>query len=173
MNTTEFPTMIDYGQSLIKMIEGGQYTGVSKSITAENFPPVRDGGKQEVQLVLIHFNRPLITGEVLRELIKKQVCPARIEELLTFGVEHPELQRQFPIIALGSALKDQNFAPWLPGNISYDPWIPFLGTEHDGSGRVLGLHLQRLGWSDDSRFLAIRSNSWEVRLRNECGHLLM
>ncbi|MBU4315415.1 hypothetical protein KJ673_03345, partial [Patescibacteria group bacterium] len=70
--------------------------------------------------------------------------PGKIEELLAFGATYPEVQRQFPIICLGSSWVDRGgrrHAPFLSGY---------------GSGRELRLGWCGSVWDGYCRFLAVR-----------------
>ncbi|MEK7653189.1 MAG: hypothetical protein AAB358_01780 [Patescibacteria group bacterium] len=98
----KYNLVIDYTQSLADIITAGKYDRENPDITAEHFP-ITGTGKQEVTVELLHFNRHFNNGdEVLAEIDKLGYRPAKIEELLALGAAQPELQRQFPIGALGS-----------------------------------------------------------------------
>ncbi|MDO8669171.1 MAG: hypothetical protein Q7K65_02670 [Candidatus Buchananbacteria bacterium] len=98
----KFNLIVDYSLSLAEMIAGGQYDWVNQDITAEHFPG-KGTGKQEAAVEILHFNRYFNSGdEVLAEIDKLGYGPAVLPELLALGKDQPELQRQFPIAALGS-----------------------------------------------------------------------
>jgi hypothetical protein len=141
-----FKVTVDYGQTLEQMIAAGKYDGVIRYITPEHFP-ILGGDKVERELVLVHLNKVATTDEVLAELDRRGLRPAKIEELLVLGALRPELQREFPLVAIGSH--------WL----SPDGYRRFVSLGWRGSERqVLGLF-----WSDDwagfCRFLAVRKDA--------------
>ena len=98
---------------------------------------------REIEFELVHLNKDASTDEALAELDKRGLRPALYEELLAFAAKHPELQKQFPIVALGSVCRD--------GARLYSPFVRFYGRE-----RRL-----RFGWLDGRwlrsyRFLSVR-----------------
>ena len=92
---------VNYGQSVEDALKAGNYDWVNDYITSRNFPPTRRG-TETVEVSLVHFGRVMTSDEVLEELDRQGLRPATVEELLALGAQYPDLQRQFPIIALGS-----------------------------------------------------------------------
>jgi hypothetical protein len=138
-----FKVTVDYGQSLADMIKAGKYDWVNDNITKENFP-VNGQDKQEVEVLLFHFNRVISSDDAIAEMNKAGYRPARIEELLALGACQPELQKQFPIVALGSAWRRPSGYRIVPCLVS------------DGSGRRLDLDDFEGGWDGSDRFLVLR-----------------
>lgn len=125
------------------MIKVGKYTWVNSEISSAHFP-IKGERTKEVMTELVHFNRYIESADdVLRELDKSGLRPATIEELLAFSLKYPEIQRQFPIVALGSFW--QRFV---------DRLVPYLWSI--SNERTLFLHWFELRWFYDSRFLAVR-----------------
>ena len=137
-----FPVTNNYKLSLAEMISAGHYDRVNDDITAEHFP-IRGGGTAELEAQLVHLNRLMESEDVLKELDKNDLWPGTIPELLAFGAKHPELQRQFPIIPLGSVWQDHDGRPRVP-SLSSGP-----------GKRVLFLN-SGSEFHDGCRFLAIR-----------------
>jgi len=138
-----YPLSVDYGRSVEKGVKAGRYDWANSDITSRNFPTERKG-TAEVVVELIHFNRNISTDEALRELDKAGMRPAELHELLAFGKKYPEVQREFPIVALGSVWQYRDGFRV----------VPFL--YRDGSGRDLGLDWVVGGWSGICRFAAVR-----------------
>jgi hypothetical protein len=104
---------VNYGKQLKTLIVDGGYDWVNDSYegltwgdwkepngeTPAKFPSRR---KVETETVLVHLDRYAETSEVLAELDSRGLRPANVAELLAFGVDHPEVQREFPIVELGS-----------------------------------------------------------------------
>jgi hypothetical protein len=141
-----FTLTVDCSQTLTDMIAAGKYDWVDKNITPENFPLEPKEGIERVEVVLVHLDKMLTTDQVKVELDRKGLKPATIVELLALGAAHPDLQREFPVMALGSAWRDPD------GNL-YSPSL-----YEDGDQRDLLLHWCNAGsrWGEDSRFLAVR-----------------
>jgi hypothetical protein len=137
-----FPLTIDYTKSLAELVAAGGYDYANPNITEENFPV--GSGEAEVASVLVHLDRLATSEEVLDELERKGIRAATMVELLAFGAKHPDKQRQFPIIALGSVRTDPNG----------DRRVGYL-WERPGS-RSLDLLWFVSRWSVRFRFLAVR-----------------
>jgi len=140
-----YKVVVDYSATLAEMIKAGKYDWFNDDITDKHFP-IQGTGKNEVELVLVHLNRNATTKEVLEHLNGQGLEPAKIEHLLAFGSTYPELQRQFPIIALGSVWVDSHGYRYYPSLYSFD------------SKRRLSLYWRGDGghWGDACRFLAVR-----------------
>jgi hypothetical protein len=140
---TQYSVTIDYAKSVEQMKSDGQYDWSNDNINGENFP-ITGEGVIETMLELVHFDRVVGTSEAEAELDKMGLRPATIEEILAFGAKYPEIQREFPIIALGSS--------WVSrfGN----RFVPDLSR--DGSERSLNLDWSGNQWSEICRFLAVR-----------------
>ncbi len=135
---TEFNLMIDYSQTLEQMIAAGRYDWPNSEIMAKRFF-VKEVGKIFLKAELVHFNRNISSGGVVFELRKMGKRPATIEELLAFGAQYPEIQREFPVVALGSSA-------WICGH-----FVTYLYG--DGFKRCLRLHGRGGWWGVSSRFL--------------------
>lgn len=135
--------VIDYGLSLEGMIRAGGYDWINNDIISDHFP-IEGNGTKSVTVELLHFNRMITNDEVLSEMKKRGLRPAKIEELLALGSKYPDPQRQFPIIAFGSVWRD-------PDGYRYVPELWGLASERR-------LRLSWLGrrWLAGARFLAVR-----------------
>ena len=96
-----FMVTINYARNLGDMIKAGNYGYVNENITAENFPITGEGQVDE-EITLIHFNRNISSDDAIKEMDELGFKPAILPQLLAFGETHPEVQREFPIVALGS-----------------------------------------------------------------------
>ncbi|MFA5644582.1 MAG: hypothetical protein WC928_03610 [Patescibacteria group bacterium] len=136
--------VVDYSRTLQEMINAGNYGWSNKEITAKNFPisPEMTGKKVEVSAKLFHFNRDSNNETSIFEMDKDGYRPATLAELLVLGETQPDLQSQFPIIALGSILHD------VDGGRS----VPCLRVVN--YKREVDLCLC-LGWGGYYRFLAV------------------
>jgi len=150
-----YSVLLDATRSLADLVALGRYDWVNSDITAEHFP-VKSQGKRNVRVELWWPNRYFNNGdEVIAELAKLNDELAKenasysyrfafIEELLALGASQPELQRQFPIAALGSI--------WLVS----DPFRRFAFLDRGGAGRVLGLFGVGLVFDGSWRFALVR-----------------
>lgn len=138
-----YPVVVNYGMSVEDAVKLGHYDWANGNITSKNFPTKRTGAA-EIVVELIHFGRYILTKDVLKELDKMGYRPADLHELLAFGEKYPEVQREFPIAALGSVWQ----------NRSGDRSVSCLGR--DDSRRGLRLHWLGNVWLVICRFAAVR-----------------
>ena len=134
---------VDYGRSIEDGIRAGNYHYANPDITAHYFPTNRTGVREE-KIELIHFGEQMSTKNVLNELETRGLRPANLHELLVFGEKYPKIQREFPIVALGSVCGDR----------LGDCHVPCLNM--DGVGRDLSLDLLGGEWGNIYRFAAVR-----------------
>jgi len=97
-----YKVIVDYSLSLTEMIKAGKYDWFCDKITDKHFT-IQGAGQHEVELVLVHLDRYAMTKEVLEYLKEQCLEPAKIEHLLAFGAAYRDVQREFLIVALGSA----------------------------------------------------------------------
>ncbi len=136
--------MVDYTKSLAEMITAGRYDWKNDDITEKRFP-VKGEGTKEFVCELVHPNRGISSENALKEIEKSgKLRPATIEELLAFGATFPEIQRQLPVVALGSSAE-----------VRGDCGVPCL--LRDDSERILDLRWFERVWGDRFRFLAVRN----------------
>lgn len=139
-----FTLVVDYGRSVKAGILAGKYDYANDNIAEENFPKAEhEQGKKEQVFTLYHFDKSTESDLVITQMEKDGKRPATLRELISFGEKYPELQRQFPIIALGSV--------WLDRLGSRR--VPYLGSA--GSRRDLDLNWYDGSWDGRCRFLAV------------------
>ena len=147
--TTEFRIEVDYSMSLNKMISAGNYDWKNDDITAARFP-VKGEGKVEFEAKLFHFNRNISSEAAVTHIKDADPQnpwePAKTEHTLAFGAKYPEVQREYPIIGLGSVAE-----------VGFDRYV--LGLDRDGSERYLDLDDLGGDWYAYWRFLAVRKVS--------------
>ena len=142
--TQVFTMMVDYGRSVQDSIAAGKYDYKNEDITEKNFPPIKDeAGKKEVQFTLYHFGKDVDSDFAIAEMLKDGKRPATLRELLAFGEANPELQREFPIIALLSVWVSRSGGrdvPCLNGcDSERDLVLGWCGSGWDGYCRFLGV----------------------------------
>lgn len=138
-----FKATVDRTRTLPEMISAGKYDWVNSDITADHFPAVGDG-KMESELVLFHFDRRISSDDAIAKIERADYEPGDIADLLALGESQPELQRQFPIVALKSFWQN-------PNGYRMVPYLGGYGTE-----RHLRLHCFGGAWGGHDRFLARR-----------------
>jgi len=139
----EYPVTVDYGKTIEEMIAAGRYDWKNGDINSKNFS-VMGKGTVETKLELVHLNKAASTKEVETYLEANGLRAATLEELLEFGATYPNIQREFPIVAIGSF--------WVVPD--GDRSVPYL--DRFGSRRALSLCWGDDDWDDVCRFLAVR-----------------
>ncbi len=137
--------VLDYSQTLEQMIATWHFDGWNRAVTIERFPMLGTG-KVTLKPELIHFDHCMSIEDAGDTMVKRKLRPPTLAELLAFGAKYPELQRKFPIVALGQCAR-----------IGDSLCFPFLdGT--DGR-RWLDLGCCEEGCQKYCRFLGVRSLS--------------
>jgi len=140
-----YTVTVDYGRTVEEMVEVGQYDWSNDNITSRNFPLPSEKGEENVEVEIIYFDRSISSEDAVAEMTKRGLRPATLAELLALGEQYPELQREAPIVALGSVWQDRGG----------DRGVPCL----DGFGRERYLALDVWGgdWRGVWRFAAVRA----------------
>ena len=134
---------VNYGLSVEDAVKLGRYDWANSDINSSNFQTKRSG-TAEVVVELIHFNRYISTKDALSELDRMGYRTAELHELLAFGEKYPNVQREFPVVALGSVWQDRSGVRD----------IPYLGRY--GSERGLYLDWVGHGWDEVYWYAAVR-----------------
>ena len=138
-----FRVTVDYDKTVESLVKAGKYDYANSDITAQHFSTQRSGIVQ-IELHLLHFNRSISSDDVIKEMDKLGLRPAKPHELLTFGIQYPDEQRKYPIVALGSVWR------------RFDGDRCVLGLWGDSGDRDLGLPWWDGDWRSDYRFAAVR-----------------
>lgn len=137
---------VDYSQTKEQMIQVGKYDYVNDFLR-DNDPvegKIAGSGIVSVNLELIHFNRAIFTADAIKKIKKKGYELAGDKHLYAIGEQHPNLQKEFPIVALGSVWR---------GSDGYRSVACLDGWDDE---RGLGLHWHGNGWRGGYRFLVVR-----------------
>lgn len=138
-----YSVAFNYAEGIEAKVVAGHYDWSNSDITSKHFPTNRTGTVKG-GIKLFHFDRNISSEEAIREMDKAGYRPAEACELLDFGKTHPDVQREFPIIALGSIWRDSRSSRS----------VVYLGRPGAERGA-------RLFWFDDAwggycRFAAVR-----------------
>ena len=133
---------VNYDLSVKDAVKAGKYDWTKDDITTKHFPSKRVGIAEQ-KIILVHFNRDIKVDEAIRELDKMGFRPAELPELLALGAKYPDIQRDFPVIALGSVWRN-------PDGDRYCAYLCGLG-----SVRSLNLNWFAGWWRDFCRFAAV------------------
>ena len=126
------------------LVEAGGYGYAHSCVNSENFPArhLARGGPREI--VLIAFDGDVDAATALAAGAALGLEPPLYEDALRFGIAHPEVQRESPVVFL------------------HDPWFGFFGRRDvlslwDNAGRrELGLDGFDDRWPARCRFAFVR-----------------
>lgn len=150
MDAKRYPVVLN--GFLEDMIGDGKYANVNnikKFINTNNFP---SQGEPSVSVIrLISFNqaisaRTISSKNALVKIDKRGFRPATAHELAAFGAAYPDVQKEFPVIALGSVWQSP-----------IGPIIVVLGTDKSRTLRLLAISKFEHdgGWPSHCRFAVV------------------
>ena len=99
---TIYPIVVDYRRTVKEMIRAGKYSD-THDIAPRNYPVPQEKIGRVLNYKMGPFflnTRPIKSRQVLNGFKKIGAIPSQLPELLALGEQHPELQNQFPIVAL-------------------------------------------------------------------------
>jgi len=98
---------VDFNCSMEILVVRGNYSSTNPHVTSKNFPSDKTG-IETFHVCMIQFNEEVeIPVKEVREVIRELYCrEADAKELLTFGIQYPKIQKECPIIGLGSIWND-------------------------------------------------------------------
>lgn len=136
---------VDYREkeTIQYLLGAGNYDWMNSDISDEHFPQKKIG-ETSITVRLMNFGRVISTKDIFIEFKKSGLRPANPAELLALGAKYPNLQKQFPIIALGQT--------WLLPN--KDRMVVCLAW-HSMLRRVHLLCQFRRDWPAHCRFAAV------------------
>lgn len=129
--------------SLSDRIARGKYDWVNDYVTEEHFP-TSISADYDAEYRLFHFDRDISSEVAIQEMEKEGFRPGTLAELLALGEAQPELQKQFPVIALGSLWRGSSGSRHVPA------------LDWHGGRRELYLRWFGRDWDAPCRFLAVR-----------------
>ena len=122
----------------------GNYAYAHSCITSENFPVGLFDVKQVREIVLLEFDQLTTAAEAVSTAEQCGLQRPTYEDALHFGIEHPEIQTERPVIFL------------------HDPWFGFFGRRDvlclwsNAGRRELGLEGFDDAWTPQYRFAFVR-----------------
>ncbi|MBI2448138.1 hypothetical protein HYV44_01060 [Candidatus Microgenomates bacterium] len=144
-----YKVVLDCGKTIAQMLKEGEYDWMNEDITDEHFPVVgTEAGEGEI--TLFHFGKWMSSKNAIAEMAKEGYRPANATKLLALGKAQPDLQREFPIVALGQTWQ------YPRGNLM----VVCLGE--DDSKRRANLGFFDGDWHGDWRFAAVREEKLEA-----------
>ena len=138
--THVFRVLVDETMTIEDAVKAGNFNRSNENITSERFPKPANGQKTEKEVVIFHFNKMMPSEAAIAEMDKA----GSIWVLLGLAIKEPDLQREFPIVALGSVCE-------LNGN----RYVAYL-HKNFVAPRLLYLSCFSDTWLDHCRFVGVR-----------------
>ena len=120
-----------------------RYDYVNENLKTKNFLTTRSG-KFDIIIELVCFKLSMDSARVLAEISRLGYRPVEAREILALGMRYPDVQLDFPIIAL-----DQ-------------PWVDYMGNrrvvylDRYGKKRNALLIPYDVDWNDNCRFAIVK-----------------
>jgi hypothetical protein len=150
--------VVDYTKTTEEAILNGKYYDNDGNINDKNFPINLNmiGKIEKIKVNLFYFHSDLSSEEIIIEMDKDGFRPANVMELLALGAEHPDLQRKFVIIALGSTWIDSENDYRVPClDMAYRDGLLYI-NRHYVRGRILKCLDRDSATNMSNIFLAVR-----------------
>ena len=142
-NRLELSIVVSGDETFDGLVTAGKYDWKNDWITGKRFP-VRPSQSGERKLVILHFGRYISSKDAIKEAEKQGLERPTYEDCFRFGAQHPEVQRQFPLVFLHEPVRGG----------SGDPHVLYL--DRSGSRRRLSCYWFGSGWHDVYRFVFVR-----------------
>ncbi len=97
------------GRSTEALVAAGHYGYAHSCVTSENFPARLHGGPRVREVVLIEVADAVSSADAIAVAARLSLERPVYEDALAFGVEHPDVQREGPVVFL------------------HDPWVGVFG----------------------------------------------
>lgn len=128
-----------------ELVAAGAYNYANPDVTSQNFP-LRAKFMGEREIILLEFDREVSSEEAIAEAEKQGLERPVYEDALRFGAEHPEVQRERPIVFLHE--------PWRDPHSS----LLVLSLWSLAGHRELRLYLFDFRWARSCRFAFVRKS---------------
>jgi hypothetical protein len=121
-------------------VAAGDYGYAQAAVTSDNFPADRAALPRLRRIVLLEFAHAVSFEDVVAAARQHGLERPTYEDALHFGIVHPEVQRERPVIFL------------------HEPWLGFFGRRDilclwcNAGRRELGLEGFDEAWSPEYRF---------------------
>jgi hypothetical protein len=150
MKTKELFTLsVNYNLPLSGLVAAGKYSWVNDNITQKNFgkPDNDNTGEVELETQIFNFGKSVSSETAVARMANAGFRPANHFELAAFGAQHPKVQREKSIVALGSS--------WIvPDGGALVAYLDGISSH-----RYLNLDYWGGGWRSNYWFLGVRQES--------------
>ena len=136
---------VRYDLSVDELIKLNKFGWKDDCVTSQNYPSRKRPAKKQ-ELVLVSMGANASTKDVLKTMKVLKLKAGNPISLLSLVLDHPNRQKESPIVALGQTWRGSDGLRRVPY-----AWV-------DYGGRRLDLGYFGNDWRDDCRFLAVRNS---------------
>ena len=105
--TGVYTIFVDETKTVEELAKAGRIDSIDGRVNSSNFPQNSCMFTGQREVTLFHFKKAMNLIQIIAEMDKADCKPATIWYLLSLAIKEPDLQRKFPIFALGSLFKDR------------------------------------------------------------------
>ncbi|PCI20879.1 hypothetical protein COB64_01310 [Candidatus Wolfebacteria bacterium] len=88
--------------SFSEVMDSAKFAFVDESINADDFSSKATGSSRKDTVLVIYFGRIMSSKSVIAKMSYAGIYPGTSNPLFVVGAQYPELQKKYPIVALGS-----------------------------------------------------------------------
>ena len=142
-----YPIVLAEGRSTEDLVAAGGYAYAHSCVISENFPVRPPGARRERRITLVPGDDGATSEGLLAQAARRGLGRPVYEDALYFGIAHPDVQRQGPVVFL------------------HDPWFGYFGRRdvlclwENAGRRELGLEDFDGRWSRAHRFAFVAPDS--------------
>ena len=96
---------VDYDLPTSVLVRGGEYDWVHELVDDEKFKP-EETGTAEFDVEFVHYPQSTSYIKAVADLEERGLRPLTFHELLSFGIQYPEKQKEYAITAHGDYWED-------------------------------------------------------------------
>ncbi|MCX6785091.1 MAG: hypothetical protein NTV81_04155 [Candidatus Komeilibacteria bacterium] len=143
--TTSYKVVVDYSESMDRMIAKGSYEGVHPWITRKHFPIIGSGREEaEVFFFVLADTEVFDLNQIRRDIDSAGCFPVNLAVLLALGATYQQLQKQFYIFSIAQS--------WEVA----DGMQAVVALSFGEIGRNLDCDVHDGSWMDNRRIAVIR-----------------
>jgi len=100
LNEKLYKVNIEGKKTLEELVDEGNYSYGDDDI--EPYLEIINNTRRKINVKLFSFNKDLLSSKIISKMLIENFEPATIDELLNLGIQYPQLQSRFNIVALGT-----------------------------------------------------------------------
>ncbi len=145
VRTENLTVNVRHNLSVDELVELNKFGWKDDCMTSKNFPSRKGKAKKE-ELIVVSMGRDASTKDILKMMKVLKLKAAKPVAFLSLTLDHPNRQKENPLVALGQIWRDSSGSRLVPCAWGF------------GGKRRLSLSYFGDDWGSDYRFLAVRNS---------------